>query len=65
MLLLIINLQFLPRILSAMAYNYKNGPWKFGHVKYGYDPTRDSEAAKYQTIDIAVTEKDNIDQLRS
>lgn len=48
----------LKKILSLFAYNFKNGPWKFAYVKFGFDPTQYFEAINYQVIDIAVHEKD-------
>lgn len=37
-IIIIIYFDIFIRILSLLAYNYKNGPWKFAYVKFGYDP---------------------------
>ncbi|KAI5161532.1 hypothetical protein NEAUS04_0591 [Nematocida ausubeli] len=35
-------------ILACIAYTYSTGPWKKLWVQYGYNPTKDQEAYKYQ-----------------
>ncbi|KAI5192646.1 hypothetical protein NEMIN01_2134 [Nematocida minor] len=35
-------------ILPCIAYTYSTGPWKKLWIRYGYDPTGDPEAYKYQ-----------------
>lgn len=58
------NLKITPnqikKVLAILAYNFKNGPWKHCYIKFGYDPRISIESAKFQVIDIAVIEKDNI-----
>lgn len=40
--------------MSLIAFTYKNGPWKFSYVRFGYDPAQHFDAIDYQVIDIAV-----------
>ena len=41
----------LKMILPVVAYYFSNGPWRNQWVRMGYDPRRDANAAKYQTLD--------------
>ncbi|XP_014223258.1 general transcription factor 3C polypeptide 5 [Trichogramma pretiosum] len=38
-------------LLPAVAYYFMTGPWRITWVKLGYDPRKDPEARKYQTLD--------------
>ncbi len=41
-------------LLPAMAYYFTTGPWRNQWVRFGFDPRREPEAAKYQTLDYRV-----------
>jgi general transcription factor 3C polypeptide 5 (transcription factor C subunit 1) len=47
----------LKKILSYVSYLFKNGPWKFTYIKFGYDPRVDKEAVKYQVFSIGVNNR--------
>ncbi|KAI5634528.1 RNA polymerase III transcription factor (TF)IIIC subunit domain-containing protein [Phthorimaea operculella] len=38
-------------ILPCLAIRMENGPWRMLWVRYGYDPRKEPEARKYQTLD--------------
>eukprot|EP01016_Furgasonia_blochmanni_P023872 TRINITY_DN2571_c0_g1_i1.p1 TRINITY_DN2571_c0_g1~~TRINITY_DN2571_c0_g1_i1.p1 ORF type:complete len:301 (+),score=56.92 TRINITY_DN2571_c0_g1_i1:412-1314(+) len=42
------------KFLAALAFNYKDGPWKYAYTKFGYDPRLDPAALRYQIISIGV-----------
>lgn len=47
----------LKKVLSYVAYLFKNGPWKFTYIKFGYDPRIYKEAVKWQAFSIGVANK--------
>lgn len=44
----------LKKVLSSIAYLFKNGPWKFTYCKFGYDPRSDKKAMIYQSFYVGV-----------
>ncbi|XP_058806576.1 general transcription factor 3C polypeptide 5 [Phymastichus coffea] len=38
-------------LLPSVAYYFMTGPWRITWVRLGYDPRKDPEARKYQTLD--------------
>ncbi|XP_012220563.2 general transcription factor 3C polypeptide 5 [Linepithema humile] len=38
-------------LLPSVAYYFMTGPWRVMWVKLGYDPRKDTNARKYQTLD--------------
>ncbi|XP_070156549.1 general transcription factor 3C polypeptide 5 [Polyergus mexicanus] len=38
-------------LLPSVAYYFMNGPWRIMWVRLGYDPRKDINARKYQTLD--------------
>jgi len=42
------------RILSYLAYSFKDGPWKHTYVRFGYDPRAEPTSFIYQVIDVGV-----------
>jgi general transcription factor 3C polypeptide 5 (transcription factor C subunit 1) len=38
-------------LLPSVAYYFMTGPWRITWVRLGYDPRKDPEAKKYQTLD--------------
>ena len=46
------NTSLIKRMLSFLAYSFKDGPWKHAYVRYGYDPRGNMEAFEYQVIDV-------------
>jgi RNA polymerase III transcription factor (TF)IIIC subunit HTH domain len=44
----------LKKALSALTYLFKNGPWKFTYVKFGYDPRKQRQSYIYQTFNVGV-----------
>jgi hypothetical protein len=42
------------RMLSFMAYSFKDGPWKHAYVRFGYDPRGDVLSFENQVIDVGV-----------
>jgi len=44
----------LKKALCEQTYLFKNGPWKFTYVRFGYDPRRDKGALFYQTFNIGI-----------
>lgn len=38
-------------LIPSVAYYFNNGPWRITWVRLGYDPRKDPEARKYQTLD--------------
>ena len=43
--------KYLKLVLPVVAYYFSSGPWRNQWIKYGYDPRKDQEAAKFQTLD--------------
>lgn len=44
----------LKKALSALTYLFKNGPWKFTYIKFGYDPRKQRQSYIYQTFNVGV-----------
>jgi len=44
----------LKKALAVVSYLFKNGPWKFTYVRFGYDPRHDKAALDYQTFNIGI-----------
>ena len=42
---------WLQRVLQAVSYSWKNGPFKDAYCVLGYDPREAPEGAAFQTID--------------
>lgn len=38
-------------LLPTVAYYFMTGPWRITWVRLGYDPRKDPDAKKYQTLD--------------
>ena len=38
-------------LLPSVAYYFMTGPWRITWVRLGYDPRKDPESRKYQTLD--------------
>lgn len=49
-----ISAERLKFMLPALAYYFTTGPWRNQWIRFGYDPRKDSESAKYQTLDYRV-----------
>eukprot|EP01017_Pseudomicrothorax_dubius_P047564 TRINITY_DN8565_c0_g2_i3.p1 TRINITY_DN8565_c0_g2~~TRINITY_DN8565_c0_g2_i3.p1 ORF type:complete len:292 (+),score=49.28 TRINITY_DN8565_c0_g2_i3:221-1096(+) len=47
------------KYLSALGYSFKDGPWKFTYIRYGYDPRTDPSAFKYQIVDVGVIKRED------
>ncbi|XP_069699295.1 general transcription factor 3C polypeptide 5 isoform X2 [Periplaneta americana] len=41
-------------LLPAVAYYFVTGPWRIMWVRFGYDPRKDPNALKYQTLDYRI-----------
>ena len=44
----------LKKALAAISYLWKNGPWKFTYVRFGYDPRLHRESLVYQTFNVGI-----------
>ena len=44
----------LKKTLSDFTYLFKNGPWKFTYVRFGYDPRKDKKSLFYQTFNLGI-----------
>lgn len=44
----------LKKALAALTYLFKNGPWKFTYIKFGYDPRKNKQSFAYQTFNVGI-----------
>ena len=44
----------LKKALSTLTYLFKNGPWKFTYIKFGYDPRKDKKSFIHQTFNVGM-----------
>lgn len=44
----------LKKALGILTYLFKNGPWKFTYIKFGYDPRKDKKSFIYQTFNVGI-----------
>lgn len=54
----------LKKALAASSYLFRNGPWKFTYVRFGYDPRLNKEALEYQTFNVGYGNKNFMNQRR-
>ncbi len=48
----------LKKALACTSYLFKNGPWKFTYVRFGYDPRFDREKSMiWQTFNVGIGNK--------
>ena len=44
----------LKKALAVITYLWKNGPWKFTYVRFGYDPRLHKDSLVYQTFNVGI-----------
>lgn len=44
----------LKKALATLTYLFKNGPWKFTYIRFGYDPRKNKQSFSYQTFNVGV-----------
>ena len=49
---LVLSANHLKQALPSIAYKFKNGPWRTAWVRYGYVPSLQPAARKFQVIDL-------------
>lgn len=43
--------ELIAKLLRSVAYRYRSGPWRFLWIRFGYEPKKHPESAKYQVVD--------------
>lgn len=55
----------LKKALSTLTYLFKNGPWKFTYIRFGYDPRTDKKSFAYQTFNVGIGNKNFLNDLKA
>lgn len=54
----------LKKALATLTYLFKNGPWKFTYIKFGYDPRKDKKSFIYQTFNVGIGNRNFLSDIK-